>query len=378
MLALLASLHLLFLGLWIVAVVEIVSRSDSTLPVAMASAVAVLLIYGLGAVLPSVARGHGAALLWVGALVAMWALLVLHAPSAAYLAFPLFFLCLHVLPLRSGIVAVLVVCALAVFTIGIYQEWTIGGIAGPTVAAAAAIAVGVGYRSLMDTRAELAARERASGQEAERARIAGEIHDTIAQSLASIQMLLRAVERADPEHPSIEDIRLARETSGTALQEARRVVAAMRPAVLEGTTLAGALERVALHAPALPDGTRPVVRVEAGADLPGGMRVSSAFVRIAQEAVSNAVRHGHATSITIAVARVDEDLELSVSDNGGGFDVADTALTSTGFGLENMRRRLDELGGSLSVTSSRRTGTVVRAASPVRMGSTAGKDGIDS
>lgn len=363
-LALLWALHLLFLGLWIVAVVASFSLDDAVRPVALGAALAVLLVYALGAAVPRIARGTGA-WIWVATLVAVWALLILHVPSAAYLAFPLFFLCLHVLPLRAGIAAVLVVCTIAVVTIGLLQAWTIGGVAGPTVAGAAAIAVGVGYRSLMDTREQLAARERSAGQEAERTRIAGEIHDTIAQSLASIQMLLRAVERSAPDHPSIEEIRLARETSGAALQEARRVVAAMRPAVLEGTTLAGALERVALHAPVLPDGTRPVVSVDAETDVPGGMRVSSAFVRIAQEAVANAVRHGHATHIGLAVVRRDGDIEMTVSDNGSGFDTS--APVGAGFGLENMRRRLDELGGTLAIFSSPTTGTVIRVSTPVRM-----------
>ena len=251
-------------------------------------------------------------------------------------------------------------------TIGTQQEWTIGGVAGPTVAAAAAIAVAVGYRSLMDTRAELAAKERAAGQEAERTRLAGEIHDTIAQELASIQMLLRAVERSAPEHPSIDDIRLARETAGNSLHEARRVVAALRPAVLEGTTLAGALERVALHAPTLPDGTRPRVRVTGTGDVDGGVRVSSALVRIAQEAVSNAVRHGHATHIEISATRVREGIELTVRDNGTGFDTA-WLDEAEGFGLENMRLRLDELGGRLSIDSRPGSGTVLSATAPVRM-----------
>ena len=164
------ALHALFAGLWLVAVVQAFSLDDGERLFSLAAASCLVLVYGLGAVLPRVARGKGA-LLWVAALVVLWTLLIVHVPSAAYLAFPLFFLCLHVLPLRSGSLAVLLVCAIAVVTIGTQQEWTIGGVAGPTVAAAAAIAVAVGYRSLMDTRAELAAKERAAGQEAERTRL---------------------------------------------------------------------------------------------------------------------------------------------------------------------------------------------------------------
>ena len=365
MLALNWALHALFAGLWLVAVVQAFSLDDGERLFSLAAASCLLLVYGLGAVLPRLARGQGA-LLWVAALVVLWTLLIVHVPSAAYLAFPLFFLCLHVLPLRSGSLAVVLVCVIAVVTIGTQQEWTIGGVAGPTVAAAAAIAVAVGYRSLMDTRAELAAKERAAGQEAERTRLAGEIHDTIAQELASIQMLLRAVERSAPEHPSIDDIRLARETAGNSLHEARRVVAALRPAVLEGTTLAGALERVALHAPALPDGTRPRVRVTGTGDVDGGVRVSSALVRIAQEAVSNAVRHGHATQIEVSATRARDGIELIVRDNGTGFDTARLG-EAEGFGLENMRLRLDELGGRLSVDSQPGVGTVLGATAPVRM-----------
>lgn len=367
------ALHILFLALWVLALVRATALDDVLRWYAVSCAVALGAVYAVGAVSRRV-HTQPAAGVWVAVVTVLWALLVVHVPDAAYLAFPLFFLYLHVLPAVLGAVAVLIAAGISIVAIGLQQGWSTGGIAGPTVAGLAALAVGAGYRSLasearrrqqlidelLATRAQLAAQERLAGAEAERTRLAGEIHDTIAQGLASIQMLLHAAERAAPEHPQAETIRLARRTAGENLHEARRVVQALRPGVLEGTSLGGALRAVAAHAP---DGVAVDVRVstdveDAGVDVP----LASALVRIAQEAVANAVRHGGASRVELSAQRAAATIGLRLADNGCGFD-PHAPVPDSSFGLANMRRRAAELGGQLRVDSNAQ-GTVVQADIP--------------
>lgn len=103
---------------------------------------------------------------------------------------------------------------------------------------------------LITTRAELAAAERGAGILAERERLAREIHDTLAQGLSSIQLLLRAAERSLPAGaPALEHIGRAREAAQENLAEARRFVRALTPPDLEHGSLAAALERLCSAAP---------------------------------------------------------------------------------------------------------------------------------
>lgn len=386
MTALAASLHVLFVALWFLALVRSLALEDGPRIFSLLVALCLGAVYASGVFLEK-ARTQPHTTFWILTVTVLWALLVVHVPDAAYLAFPLFFLYLHVLPPLPGTIAVFAVAAIAVVAIGARHGWTIGGVAGPTVAALAALVIGAGYRSLaheaqrrqelidelVATRAQLAARERTAGADAERTRLAGEIHDTIAQGLASIQMLLHATERAAPDHPQIDTIRLARETAGDNLKEARRVVQALRPGVLEATSLTGALEKVADHCPTSADGARPVVTVDTALadeqNLP--VPVASTLVRIAQESVTNAVRHGAAGRIEISVGEDPADTSgqappriwMQVRDNGTGFDPA-APVAEDSFGLSTMRHRLAELGGQLSLTSAPGQGTCIRAVIP--------------
>src|SRR5690606_10946961 len=154
-------------------------------------------------------------------------------PEAAYLAFPLFFLAQFLLGVWAGVAAVAALAAVAVVALGMHDGFTPAGVVGPVVGALVALGLGAGVRALsresqarreviaelVRTRSELASRQREVGRESERARLAGEIHDTVAQGLASIGMLLHAAERTDPSHPAVDQIRLAREVAGENLVE---------------------------------------------------------------------------------------------------------------------------------------------------------------
>ncbi|HMT50949.1 sensor histidine kinase [uncultured Dietzia sp.] len=325
-----------------------------------------------------------ARLWWLAAVLGLWAALVVQVPEAAYLAFPLFFLAQFLLGVWAGAASVAALAAVAVVSLGVHDGFTPAGIIGPAVGAVVALGLGAGVRALhresqarraviaelVAARTELAAREREVGREAERARLAGEIHDTVAQGLASIGMLLHAAERTDPAHPAVDRIRLAREVAAENLTETRRLIAALRPAPLDGVTLAGALGRVADRVRAENPGLE--VAVDGGLTGEPPAELAAALVRVAQEALTNAVRHGspHRITLTLTGSPADSPTDsptlvvLTIADDGRGFDLT-APRTAAAFGLDGMARRVHDLGGTLDVDSEVAGGTTVRAVLPL-------------
>ncbi|NEA45992.1 histidine kinase, partial [Streptomyces sp. SID10815] len=158
------------------------------------------------------------------------------SPDGLWAAFPLYFLQLHLLPARWALPSVAATAAAAsAGFVGHGGQVTPGAFIGPLLGAAVAVATVLGYEALyreserrrelieelVATRAELAAAERTAGTLAERERLAREIHDTLAQGLSSIQLLLRAAQRAVPGgSPAAAHIEQARATAQDNLAEA--------------------------------------------------------------------------------------------------------------------------------------------------------------
>jgi signal transduction histidine kinase len=316
------------------------------------------------------ARRRPAATVWVTVLALVWVGLVLLVPEAAYLAFPLFFLLLHLLPHRLGPVAVVVVTAIAILALGLHQGFSAGVVIGPVIGAGVAILLGLGYRALaqeaaereallaelLSTRDRLAETEREQGALAERARLAREIHDTVAQGLSSIQLLLHAAERADPDRPGIEHVRLARETAAESLAETRAFIRELTPPALDAG-LGEALRRLG-EAQSTPGGLRVEVETPPSLDLP--MDLQTALLRIAQGAVANVRQHAgaHRASLTVRVDR--DETVLVVADDGVGFDPQTVAAGPGGadsFGLRAIAERVAQLDGTLDIDSAPGHGT---------------------
>ena len=242
------GLHVLIAGLLVLVVVRLPALAPAAAATGLVLTLVFALVYASAAFVRRVPerRRRLAATLWVAALTLIWVALVIVVPEAAYLAFPLFFLLLHLLPRRLGPVAVLVVTAIAIIALGLHQGFSVAAVIGPLIGAGVAILLGMGYRALAQEAAEreallaellsardrLAETEREQGALAERGRLAREIHDTVAQGLSSIQLLLHAAERADPERPGIEHIRLARQTAADSLVETRHLIRELTPPAL--------------------------------------------------------------------------------------------------------------------------------------------------
>ena len=200
----------------------------------------------------------------------------------------------------------------------------------------------------------------------ERAYIARELHGSVSQSLAALLMQLSAAAR-DCESPALAArLSTMRELGATSLEEVRTLAHTMHPRALDDLGLPSALAHLARQA-ALPNGA--AIKLEAQqqlgpADLPPD--VASVLYRVAQDALGNAMRHSHALNVRIRVAIDEGHVELSVSDDGLGFNVADALERRPGMGLFTMRERATLVDGRFSITSEPGLGTRVAIEIPFR------------
>ena len=213
------------------------------------------------------------------------------------------------------------------------------------------------------TRAELAETEHARGVLAERERLTREIHDTLAQSFTSILTLSQATEVALPTSASEARERLAliERTAREGLAEARALVGATGPADLLDASLTQAVERV-------------VARFGEETGLPAKMTVAGrprslpanyevVLLRATQEALANVRKHAAAKAVRVTLSFPPDgpgSATLEVADDGRGFD----PLAATGYGLRGMRSRVEQVGGTLEITSGPGGGTSIRVLVP--------------
>jgi signal transduction histidine kinase len=204
------------------------------------------------------------------------------------------------------------------------------------------------------------------GQEAERARLSRELHDETVQDLIAatqrLQMAQRSLERGDTA-AALQTLRATRTLAQTTLDELRRLIRDLRPIYLEDLGFLPALEMLVRE---IQDPNAEILVLGEPRRLKP--EVELAAFRVAQEAIANAVRHAGASQITLKVAFGNQELALSVEDDGAGFEQPDIpdALTEEGhFGLVGMRERALLLGGRLDIASRPGEGTRVEARFPV-------------
>ncbi|GAA2426054.1 sensor histidine kinase [Streptomyces macrosporus] len=376
-------LHLLVVGLLVLAAGRAVADHRAHAGWVVAAAVACGLVYAAGPVLPGVSRSRRAAALWLTAVEAVWLVLLALSADGVWVAFPLYFLQLHLLPRRAGLAAVAATAAAAIAGFAAHQGAFSAAMAiGPALGAAVAVAVVWGYQALYReserrrrlieeltaTRADLATAQHTAGVLAERERLAREIHDTLAQGLSSIQLLLRAAERALPDTPqnAARYVDQARQAAVDNLVEARRFVAALAPPALEGATLADALARLCATTSARHPLTARFRLAGDPVPLPTAHEV--ALLRIAQSALANTVRHAEATTAEVTLGYLDDHVAVDIVDDGRGFDPDHLPVPDPeagGFGLAAMRARVQALGGTFTVASTPGHGTALTARLPL-------------
>ena len=194
----------------------------------------------------------------------------------------------------------------------------------------------------------------------ERNRLARELHDAVTQKLFGLVLAAEsgaALIDHDAEQAAAQ-LELVRELAREAMEELRSVIVHLRPAALESQGLAVALGK---HVDVL----RRTHKREIGLDVGGGAPVPAAVeadaFRIAQEALHNALRHAGPQARIAVSLRCDEDrIELTVTDDGAGFDTAAPAARSRSLGLTTMAERARAAGGTLEIRSAPGAGTTVR------------------
>ena len=219
--------------------------------------------------------------------------------------------------------------------------------------------------SMAIERARLFAGSAQFGAAEERNRLAREIHDTLAQGLAAIALQLETADAVLEAHTSPERARQAVQQAlalaRANLEEARRSVLDLRAAPLEGRTLATALAALAAEWSAK---WKLIVAFEAiGANHPLPVRVEASLYRIAQEALTNAVRHASARRVMLQLATSPDQVQLLVEDDGAGFDPAQ--IPRGRYGLIGVNERVKLLGGSLQLQSSPGAGTRLEVTVPL-------------
>ena len=224
--------------------------------------------------------------------------------------------------------------------------------------------------------AQLVAQAREAGIFDERQRMAGEIHDTLAQGLTGILAQLEAAElAAEDTRRRHRHLGLAKDLARDSLAEARRSVQALRPQKLEGARLPDALRELSeqwTQTSGVP------VRVEVdGEATPLQPALEVVLFRAAQEALANIAKHSKATRAGLTLTYMHDQVSLDVLDDGKGFDprcpsaepsAAPDAepqhVNGNGYGLAAMSRRLRQVGGGLEIESAPGDGTTVSASVP--------------
>jgi signal transduction histidine kinase len=205
-------------------------------------------------------------------------------------------------------------------------------------------------------------------QEAERRLIARQLHDEIGQALTAVKLNLQTLQRAagEPARGQLDDsIAIVEET----LQRARSLSLELRPSMLDDLGLAAALRWYVDR-----QAQRAGLQVRVSAHLPDGRLppdVETACFRVAQEALTNVLRHAQAQRVEVELRQDGAGLELVVRDDGVGFDVPAAqaaAVRGDSLGLLGMQERVALVGGDIKIESSPSHGTVVRASFPLEIG----------
>lgn len=383
--AMLIGQHVIALILIVVGAIRAVSAGTPA-PIAILAGLALVGGYLAGIVVARMGTTVTARW-WLVAMGLLWIAAVVVSPEFVWVAFSLWLLAGHLLPLWPAIgfsAAVLVVVLAAPF---FAQGWLgMAQVIGPVVGGLFAFVMSRGYLQLVrdsrereqlvdsltrahaelaDLQEELAMTQRHAGEVAERTRLARDIHDTIAQGLSSIRLLCLAVVDKAPE-PGGRTLHQVETIATESLADVRRIVAALAPAELEDDALAAALSR-------LVERMRAETDIETGLQIdetlpPLGTRAEVALLRTAQSALANVRLHANAKRVAVSLLDAGDSVRLDIVDDGSGFDVAAWAAgvgADTSFGLGFMRDRLRSLGGGLDVESSPGQGTALSAYLPL-------------
>ncbi len=387
--------HLMAAALTVMGVVRAVG-DDVSWPVAIISGLAILAWHTAGTILPSTSSSRQLAVWWLLGFALIWIAAVAVSAEFVWLAFLLWLLAGHLLPLRWGLAfSVLLLAVVIVAPILHHGTTSYANVFGPLIGGVFAFGISRGYVELLRDNAErerlvvsltnaqkdmaelqdeLALAQRHSGAIAERTRISRDIHDTIAQALSSIRLLSHAGASHTNDLEAARTFAQVESLAGDSLADVRRIVAALAPAELDDDALAAALQRmldrvraeVGLQAELHVDESLPLLPTE----------VEVALLRTAQSALANVRLHAQATRVVVSLIDAEDSVRMDIMDDGVGFLLSDWERSADGdsssFGLRFMRSRLRELGGGIDIESTPGEGTAISVHLPIHLEPTPG------
>lgn len=379
--------HVMAAVLTVIGVVRAIG-DGTPVPAAVVAGLAILVAHATGSVLPL--RSRRLAVGWLIGFAVIWLAAVAVSPEFIWVAFLLWLLAGHLLPVPWGLLfSALVLAVVIVAPILHHGVTSYANVFGPLIGGVFAYGVSRGYLQLLrdatererlvdsltraqhemaDLQDELALAQRESGAVAERTRISRDIHDTVAQALSSIRLLAHAGADRTADADAARALSQVEALAGDSLADVRRIVAALAPAELEDGVLAAALRRMldrahdeaGLKAELHVDESLPVLPTE----------VEVALLRTAQSALANVRLHAAASRVVMSLIDDARSVRLDIIDDGAGFDLAaweaDAGSGSSSYGLRFMRARLRELGGGLDIESAPGEGTAISVQLPIR------------
>lgn len=319
---------------------------------------------------------------WCVVLIGCWMALVVLAPSFSWVAVPLAFVALRALPFAWASVAIIAMLATVVTAWSAMQnrlDPTV--VTGPLAVAALAV---IAYRALeresatrrelldelRDAQVELAEAQHAAGALSERTRLSREIHDSVAQRLSSINLLLQAAEHrwTHQDNAARDYVRQASLTARDGLDEVRRVVHDLASADLLSDHNGSALSSALAHACdqiSVDSEVKTQLQIH-GNPIPVPPDTATALVRSARGALANVVEHSGATRATVSLTYQPDSVSLDVRDNGCGFSASKVDTSNgRGRGLAGIETRARLFGGHLTIESNPGDGTAVAVSIPV-------------
>lgn len=363
-----------------------------SVPVAIICALAVLAWSAAGLAIPRHAGASSWSVWWLLGFTGLWICALAVSPEFMWLAFLLWLLAGHLLPMVWGLIYSAVVLSIVVTAPLLHNGSTsYANVLGPFIGGVFAFAISRGYLQLLEDadererlvvsltaaqhemaelQDELALTQRHSGAIAERTRLSRDIHDTVAQGLSSIRLLAHAGIATTQDEAASRTLGQVERLAQDSLADVRRIVAALAPSELEDNALAQALQQMLTRAH---DETGIAIESRVDDSLPLiPNEAEVALLRTAQSALANVRLHSGASKVVLSLIDAGDSVRLDIIDDGSGFDLESWESTpgtsSTGYGLRFMQARLRELGGGLDIETAPGEGTAISAHLPVTVG----------
>ncbi|WP_062050612.1 sensor histidine kinase [Bacillus sp. JCM 19034] len=196
----------------------------------------------------------------------------------------------------------------------------------------------------------------------ERQRLARELHDAVSQQLFAISMMTAAIKQnlAEKGDSAEEQVKIVEKMANTAQAEMRALLLHLRPAHLEGKSLREGVEQLLIELKEKYQ-IRITINMDEQISMPKG--IEDQLFRMVQEGISNVLRHAKASQLEFDLKQTEQEIKIKLIDNGVGFSQKDVHQSS--YGLQTMKERMNEIGGTLHVVSVPNKGTQIEAKIPV-------------